>query len=814
MSSLKKPLYAVTDADIRLAMTQATKRIAPVWPLDRFIAVNPWWGMTDLPFLKASQQLEDLNNSQTTMPLEWYREAFKRGDITEHALKSVLQSHDQLNHYQALIDEVPCQQNITTQSRLLLSSWIDIHDKRGNKPPISNVLTHAIGQHCASWFDTGQAIWQPVTSSDLYETWLNNTAQDHGLAMLMGVAGLTQRIKKLPRDYHQLIVEASLALQLNKQTLERYFSALLLSINGWASWCAYLQWQAQQQDKEDNHLQQLLAIRLAWEWVLADLVASPDMLTSWYDALLSTPKASKHQAWIWQEALELSWQTTVHQGLVASQSTAPQLRPKLQAVFCIDVRSEPLRRALETCDAQIQTHGFAGFFGLPIEYLAPALQDARPQLPALLKPSLRVKSTIGNLKLDSLIDQKVHQRLRQQQAWQGFRTSASGGFGFVESMGLSYLWKLIKDTLAISKNEPFDGLTSKERTILRPELDNVSIEQAAELAASVLKAMSLEQELAPWVLLTGHSSQTVNNPYAAGLDCGACCGQSGEVNVRVLAALLNNPQVRHALQEKGIYLPVDTVFVAALHNTTTDEIKVFDIPSSILGQLEWAEVSTWLKQATHQAQLQRAASLGIAPDSKTTAKQILRRAHDWSELRPEWGLANNAGFIAAPRHRSKDLNLQGRCFLHDYCYHKDEQHKVLELILTAPVIVAHWINFQYYASTVDNLRWGSGNKMLHNVVGGNIGVFEGNGGDLRVGLPIQSLHDGQRWMHQPLRLSVWIEAPKEAIENILNQHDIIKKLVLGEWLYLFSIEPETQKIYRRLAKDGTIHQSMWDIVSV
>ena len=70
---------------------------------------------------------------------------------------------------------------------------------------------------------------------------------------------------------------------------------------------------------------------------------------------------------------------------------------------------------------------------------------------------------------------------------------------------------------------------------------------------------------------------------------------------------------------------------------------------------------------------------------------------------------------------------------------------------------------QYYASVTDNGVFGSGNKVLHNVVGGNLGVFEGNGSDLRIGLFMQSLHNGQEWMHQPLRLSVYIVAPKYAM---------------------------------------------------
>lgn len=48
------------------------------------------------------------------------------------------------------------------------------------------------------------------------------------------------------------------------------------------------------------------------------------------------------------------------------------------------------------------------------------------------------------------------------------------------------------------------------------------------------------------------------------------------------------------------------------------------------------------------------------------------------------------------------------------------------------MLVTNWINCQYHASTCDPARLGSGNKALHNVVGGHIGVFEGTGGDLRI----------------------------------------------------------------------------------
>ena len=97
---------------------------------------------------------------------------------------------------------------------------------------------------------------------------------------------------------------------------------------------------------------------------------------------------------------------------------------------------------------------------------------------------------------------------------------------------------------------------------------------------------------------------------------------------------------------------------------------------------------------------------------------------------------------------------------------------------------------QYNASVTDPLKFGSGNKVLHNVVGGNLGVFEGNGGDLRIGLSQQSLHDGQQWVHEPLRLSVYIQAPQEAIASIISQHDNVRQLVDNQWLYIFHLTDE------------------------
>jgi uncharacterized protein YbcC (UPF0753/DUF2309 family) len=362
----------------------------------------------------------------------------------------------------------------------------------------------------------------------------------------------------------------------------------------------------------------------------------------------------------------------------------------------------------------------------------------------------------------------------------------------------------LKNTLPSHDTPPTveqTGLSGDDIKATRPRLQNLSdatpeaeLQSRCDMAAFILNGMGLTQNFARIVLLAGHGSQTANNPHAAGLDCGACGGQTGEVNARALAALLNDAAVRTALLGKDIHIAATTWFVGGLHNTTTDELTLYDtdlMPASHAADLQ--QLKAALALAGQKARAERAPTLGLAHlkgDAGKLEASIKARANDWAQVRPEWGLANNAAFIVAPRTRTQHLNLAGRAFLHDYDYSQDTTLGVLELIMTAPMVVTNWINMQYYASVVDNVKYGSGNKVLHNVVGGRLGVFEGNGGDLRIGLPMQSLHDGSQWQHTPLRLSVFIEAPQAAIDSIIAKHAVVRQLVHNQWLHLFQIEPQ------------------------
>lgn len=253
--------------------------------------------------------------------------------------------------------------------------------------------------------------------------------------------------------------------------------------------------------------------------------------------------------------------------------------------------------------------------------------------------------------------------------------------------------------------------------------------------------------------------------------------------------------MRAALAERGIALPDDTVAVAGLHDTTTDRVAILDpetVPPSHADDL--ARLEEALAAAGELTRAER--SLRIAG---STAETLKARAADWAQVRPEWGLAGCSAFIAAPRARTAGVDLGGRAFLHTYDWTKDEGFGVLEVVMTAPMVVASWINLQYYGSSVDQTVFGSGNKVLHNVVGG-IGVLEGGGGDLRVGLPFQSLHDGEREAHAPRRLSVVIEAPQQAIRDVIARQEGVRQLLDSGWVSLFVMDGEG-RISARYAGD-------------
>jgi uncharacterized protein YbcC (UPF0753/DUF2309 family) len=791
----------IEESTMAKAIQEVCDCIAPTWPLDQMIAVNPYWRRAQQPFKLAAQELARIAGSPLAMPYSYYRERWEAGEICKSHLARAIDEFQSPLTVKALLDHLDTPERELVPAPLLCDA-LDSKRDLSLEPAWCDTITHQISQFCASYFDRAQAGWHPDQKSGLYSGWRGVMTRDHGVALLMRAPFIPAKAGTLSEDPDELIAYAMEKLAIPREEWATYLQAVIMRISGWASWCGYLRWQARLSGGEDQSVKDLLAIRLGWECLIDDEERDPQSVwQGWRDAWgvhfqlaqdpLPTPRL------IWLRAHEIAYQQELCIKLLTSPRVAAQ-EPKVQAVFCIDVRSEVLRRHFEAQSPHIQTLGFAGFFGLPISYTPLGTQATRPQLPGLLAPELEVSDSCGDQDQDIRLASRRIYRLRIELGLRTFLTTPASAFALVESLGLSYAGKLVRRSLPGRPAHACPnaaGLKTAEARRLRPLLRAAQVggtKGQAELAARVLTGMQLTKNFAPLVLLIGHGSQSDNNPQRAGLDCGACCGQTGEVNSRVLAGMLNDLEVRRQLEGIGIRIPTSTRFLAGLHNTTTDEVQLFDVDESLdsLGN-ELEEVRAQLAAASWSARRERAPLLGLhafeqQPDKLLHA--LRKRTSDWAQTRPEWGLANNAAFIVAPRSVTRSINLAGRSFLHEYDYRADPDGRILAQIMTAPMIVTNWINMQYFASSVDNLRYGSGNKTLHNVVGGRLGIFEGNGGDLRIGLAKQSVHDGQSWRHAPLRLTVVIEAPRAAIEQVISAHAEVSNLITNQWLYLARLE--------------------------
>ncbi len=809
-------------------LERVSSRVAPLWPLADYVAVNPFVGVVAQPFLAARQELRSYSDCEMLMPLEYYADQFRRGrfDITD--LEQVHEegrspSGDLAGHWSAeeiiaqleavAADSLPADGGISAsnaQRRIYaVSEWLD----RTTGSDWTSIIVEEIAKIAAAHYDQGQAFWtSPWRHLPLYEAWQNASRHDRQVELL-GLTAFRQHVARLPRSPSTTIADALHALGVPPRLWESFLLCQLFTMPGWSAWVKYRDDTARRSGQESSDLAGLLAIRLTYEVALAKTYApqicwepeAGDVAGEGSDPCESTDHAALRHALL--RASEVRFRSHLLNALSANscgdharkavEPTGVKASRKLaQMVFCIDVRSERLRRHLEAVCGRIQTCGFAGFFGLPLEYVQLGAKQGTSQVPVLLSPQFQLTEGLRGVDLKVSVGAVARRTaLRQlRQAWKTLQTSAVSCFSFVESSGLFYGLRLLSRTCGLaraSEDGRFDGVARRDRSRLGPTLQGlhqqgITTSRQADLAESILRGTGLTDNFARLVVFCGHGSQTENNPLQAGLDCGACGGHAGEPNARFAALLLNQESIRQSLAERGIVIPEDVHFLAALHNTTTDRIEFFDldeVPAS--HQADVVQLSKDTQVACERTRMERLPVL-----SSQSVSRLIGRSRDWSEVRPEWGLAGNAAFIAAPRALTKSVDLEGRSFLHDYDHNGDPDGTILEQIMTAPLVVAHLINMQYYASTVDNIRLGSGTKTIHNVVGG-FGIHAGNGGDLMTGLPWQSLHTGTQLQHQPVRLLAVIAAPRAMIEGVINRHEQLASLLANEWIQLVAVEDDS-----------------------
>ena len=766
---------------LALAADQAVRAIPPAWPLTATVAVNPFLGQITETLDQTAARLARIGGVRLALPRKHYADQIDKGEITDEDLVAALQSSALFNRIDLPALKAAVGEEL--QPVVALPTIAELAARATGKD-WPGLVSERIGTFAAGFFDQGQALWAASRRNGLYAAW--RAFATHDLTPeILGLKGFSIHVDETPETPHAAIERAAVALGLGAEP-GTYFHQLLLTVGGWAQYARNIQFKAEVEGRTDSTALELLAIRLVFEEALYARHKT-DIESEWQQVRRAhvqpvSPDFDTVIDGLLQVAAERAAQRKLAATLAApSPIKVAELRPVLQAAFCIDVRSEVFRRSLESVDPAVRTLGFAGFFGLGASHKGFASDVSEHRLPVLLKPSVFSCSAVDH---DEDADQQARFSARATRAWGRFKLAAVSSFAFVEAMGPVYAGKLMRDGLGFGKGKGPDA--AKPR--FAPSLD---LDTRAVVAETVLKAMSLTEGFGRFVLISGHGANVVNNPYASALHCGACGGYAGDVNARLLADLLNDRAVREKLALNGITIPTDTVFLGGLHDTTTDAVTLFegDLENDLAAE-DIVRIRQWLAQAGRLTRAERARRL-----PRASAESVIARSKDWSEVRPELGLAGCRAFIAAPRSRTAGRSLEGQAFLHDYVWKKDEGFKILELILTAPVVVASWISLQYFGSSVAPSLFGAGNKLLHNVVGG-IGVVEGNGGNMRAGLPWQSVHDGESFVHEPLRLTVAVEAPKEAITDILKRHAQVRALFDNGWLHLFTLDEQGQMAWR------------------
>ena len=721
-------------------------------------------------------------------------------------------------------------------------------------------LDELLDADVTAWVDAQSAIWSAVVhgggspwidgDGTLYSTW--RTAMATGAADgSLGVSGAGALVSRLPERSDAAVAMLLDRLDVPHRQRIGYLSRTLARTPGWA---AHQAWRAAQDSRHD--IADLLAVRLGLEFVLVEAVTSaafgrparwPELVTmldergDWEDdgvpALTAGREAAAGDmlAWaagalgwdearlaaasprevsrllataaelpahvrleMWQSALEHSFRTDLLDSLRPRSAGLRPRRPAVptaQVVTCIDVRSERLRRHLED-SADIETLGFAGFFGVPFS-LVDSDGLVTSQCPVLISPSNTVHSAAPNRPAGTSSVRSTGRAFRATQKQPLLPLVLAEATGWV--MGLAATLRTVAPRLASSLER---RATARPADVLVLSGDGVGFDASERvyLAEASLRAMGLVDGFAPVVVLLGHAGSTTNNPYASGYDCGACGGNGGLVNARVAAEILNDRSVREALRGRGIDIADDTVVVAGLHDTTRDVVTLLPEPGWSDEQAALvADVAADLDRAAAATTAERLPRLPDVPAGADIRGHAARRAADWSETRPEWGLAGNAALVVGPRELTRDLDLDGRVFLHSYRPEADPEGAALEVILTAPLVVGQWINSGYLFATLDPERFGAGDKALHNPVGG-IGVLRGAHGDLRLGLPFQGISAGTADpsglpVHEPQRLAAVVAADRDTVGAIVDRQPSVKRLLEGRWISLYVLDAGTTDVW-------------------
>ncbi|TAF65429.1 MAG: DUF2309 domain-containing protein [Cytophagales bacterium] len=768
-------------------------------PLKDFINDNVLKSFQDLPFHEALLTASTILGYKTYLYLNEYRALYANGKINPLLFQKIIidqKGIEQWDIWEKKLLEKDYDTSLYNRLGQLHQIWTN-HYHLNIEKEVHSFLFRLIG----SYIDQGITLKKfPIKANGFLEAIQQLDKNSRWIPFFR-----SKRVKKLLHEPHISLQSLLDILVGDEAFYEQYLFDQQFAHAGWSGMVSVI----------ENHPETLLDPRPVslHDFILLELLLEIDALDTKFGVGNWEPLAKnittdivplfnpveKREVFevyaLWQEIYEWTFYDQVLRGLqLAPQEASIEKKTDFQAFFCIDDRECSLRRHLEKI-ANVATFGTAGFFNIEFYFQPEGGKFYTKSCPAPLNPHYLVK--------EKNIRKHHHKRdahfSRQSRNLLGSWV-ISQTMGFWSAIELA--WNIFKPTETPALVSSFRHM-DRHSTLQYEHCENgetqslqvgFTNEEMALRMETLLRSVGLVENFASLVYFVGHGASSVNNPHYAAYGCGACSGQTGSVNARLAAAMLNKKEVRKLLKEKGIDIPDSTQFVGALHDTTQDEILFYDekilSDENRLRHKEHTKAFTEALTNNAKERSRRFLLIDTNKSAKKIHKQVKLRALSLFEPRSEWDHATNALCIVGRRQTNAHLFLDRRSFLNSYDYRKDKEGKYLLGILRAVAPVCGGINLQYYFACTDHYRLGAGSKLPHNVIG-LVGVANGIDGDLRIGLPQQSVD-----IHDPIRLLVVVEHFPAVVKEVIQKDLTTYQWFENEWIHLVVIQPETKQLFR------------------
>lgn len=787
------------DFDTEMVLNELKRYLPDQSPLKDFIFKNTLHAFQNKDFYNALASSSEIFGYKVFLSLDEFRSLYSKGKIREDILdKWIVDKKGIENHsvWKTNLLEKQYSEKIESRIGKLRHEWENVYHI-----DINSRVHSTLFRIVASFLDQGISIWN-------FPIWQNGFLLSLKEMELNSFSSFfkTPKAKKILLDGHWNLDYLLSMVVGDKKYYKQYLFDQQFAHPGWSGMVAVIEEHPETLiDTKKISLEDLIVLELileidALEYKLGSGNWKPlsESINEEPIELFSEVHFSElHEVYsLWQDAFEWSHYDEVFAGLTLPKNAnfPTNSQKSFQALFCIDDREVSLRRHIEHFDTNSETFGTPGFFNVEF-YFQPELGKSYTKLcPAPVTPKYLIKE-IGThrrkVTKDYFLGKSTHSLMEGMVispivgVWSALKLAASifhPSMSAAAASSLKHMDKVSKLTIDHHEGEFENGW----------QIGYTKIEMA-DRVEGLLRSINLIKDFAPIIYVIGHGASSVNNPFYATMDCGACSCRPGSVNARVLSYIANDKEVRKILVERGIDIPETTHFMGGLHDTTRDEIVFYDEHLLSYHDLkvhynENMEVFENALQLNAKERSRRFESIDSKQNAESIHKKILNRSVSLFEPRPELDHATNSLTIIGRRSLSKHLFFDRRAFMNSYNYSVDPDGKLLSGIMKPIAPVCGGINLNYYFSRVDNNKLGAGSKLPHNVIG-LFGVANGIDGDLRPGLPAQMIE-----AHDPVRQLVIVEHYPEVVLNVVTQLPNYE-WYLNEWMHFAVIHPETREIF-------------------